>query len=172
MRNRKITSKQYFKTAKILHRALVGGVVLFAFIASYMLSGEEHIAIYNTETNIFYIIVGVLGLWALFGGEVIFKNQIKKARIQPALSLKMMQYQSANILKYAHVEGVAVFSIVAAILTLTVWFLIIAGFLVFVLVSYHPSVEKAIKELDLNIEEQKQVNNPDVYISELYDNDE
>jgi len=125
---------------------------------------------YNDESNVFYIIVGILGLWALFGGDFIFKNQLKKTKIHPALTQKMMQYQTANIIKYATIEGVALFSIVAALLTLSVWFLVIAGILVLVLASYYPSVDRAIKELDLNIDEQKQVRTPDAYISESMDN--
>jgi len=169
MASKRITSKQYFRTAKVIHLALVSGVVIFASVASFLMSGEELKFGYSTDTNIFYILVGVLGLWALFGGEAIFRNQIKKAKIQPALEQKMMQYQSANIVKYAWVEGVALFSIVAAMLTLSIWFLVITGFLVLVLASYHPSVDKAVKELDLNVDEQKRVRTQEAYISESMD---
>jgi hypothetical protein len=113
--------------------------------------------------------VGLLGLGSLFGGDIIFKAQLKKAKIHPALPQKMMQYQTANIIKYALIESVALFSTVAALLTLSVWFLYIAGFLVLVLASYYPSIDRAIKELDLNVDEQKQVGNPDAYISEDQD---
>ncbi len=170
MKHQKITSKQYFKTAKMIHGALISGVIIFLFVASFIMWGQELEVDYNTESNVFYIIVGVLGLWALFGGDFIFKTQLKKAKIHPALSQKMMQYQKANIVKYALIEGVALFSIVAALLTLSVWFLIIAGILVLVLASYYPSADKAIKELDLNIDEQKQVRTADAYISESMDN--
>lgn len=170
MRNRKITSKQYFRTAKLIHLALVGGVVLFAFVVSYLMSGKDLSTGYDADANTFYTLVGVLGLFGLFGGDFIFKLQIRKAKSQPALPQKMMQYQSANIIKYALIESVALFSIVAALLTLSVWFLVITGFLVLVLASYFPSVEKTIRELELNSEERKQVLNPDAYISEIFEN--
>lgn len=170
MGNQKITSKQYFRNAKLIHGALVGGVVLFALIVTYLMSNDDVFYGYDKNSNIFYIVVGVLGLWSLFGGEFLFKMQIKKAKRQPALAQKMMLYQGANIVKYAMIEGVTLFAIVAALLTLSVWFLYITGVLVLVLASYFPSVDKAIKELDLTGDEKKQVQNPDAYISEAFDN--
>ncbi len=165
----KITSRQYFKTARVIHMALVVGIVLFASVASFSMSGQDMTTGYDSKANMFYILVGFLGLWGLFGGEYIFKIQLKRAKSQPQLTQKMVQYQSANIIKYALIEGVALFSIVAALMTSSVWFLIFAGFLVLVLASYYPSVEKAIRDLELNNDEKKQVNNPDAYISEMMD---
>ncbi len=170
MRHQKITSKQYFKTAKIIHSAIIGGAIVFLFVASFLMWGQQLETGYNDESNMFYIIVGIFGLLALFGGDFIFKNQLKKAKMHPALSQKMISYQKANIIKYAPIEGVSLFSTVAALLTLSVWFLVIAGVLILVLTSQHPTVDKAIKELDLNIDEQKQVRTPDAYISESMDN--
>jgi hypothetical protein len=166
---RKITSKQYFRTAKVIHGALVGGVVFFALTVTYLMSEQNVHYGYDDTANIFYMAVGLLGLGSLFGGDIIFKAQLRKAKIHPALPQKMMQYQTANIIKYALIESVALFSMVAALLTLSVWFLYIAGFLVLVLASYYPSIDRAIKELDLNVDEQKQVGNPDAYISEDQD---
>lgn len=170
MRNRKVTSKQYFKTLKIIHISLIAGVILFASFISYLLSGEDLTIDFDPDSNIYYVIIGMFGLIALFGGDIIFKNLLKKAKIQPALSSKMIQYQSANIIRFALLEGVALFGVVAALLTLSVWFLAITAILLIVLASYHPNIEKAIRDLELNVEEQKQVKNPDAYISELLDN--
>jgi len=170
MANQKITSKQYFKTLKIIHASLVGGVLLFAFVVTYLLSGEHLSNSFNNESSMFYTIIAVLGLFAILGGDFIFKNMIKKAKMHPALPTKMVHYQSACIIKYALPEGVALFSIVASLLTMSVWFLVIAGILVLILISYHPSIEKTIKDLELNIDEQKQVRNPDAFISESFDN--
>ncbi len=169
MANRKITSKQYFKTAKVIHGALVGGVVFFSLMVTYLMSGKDVERGYDTSVNIFYLLVGVFALAALFGGDYLFKMQIKKAKSQPGLAPKMIQYQTANIIKYGLVEGAALFATVSALLTLSIWFLYIAGFMVLILASYYPSVERAVKELSLNVEEQKQVANPDAYISEVED---
>jgi len=166
----KITSKQYFRIAKTIHMALLGGIIIFGLVVFLQIQDKELIYGYDQESAPFYIAVGLLGLWALFGGEFIFRSQLKKAKMEPALAQKMMQYQSANIIKYALIEGVALFSIVATLLTLSVWFLVITGFLVLVLLLHYPSIEKACRELDLNIEEQKHVKTPDAYISESYDN--
>lgn len=170
MANRKITSKQYFKTLKFIHVALILGVIMFASFVSFLLSGQDLITDFDPDANIYYVIIGMFGLIALFGGDILFKNMVRKAKIQPALSAKMMQYQSANIIKYALLEGVALFGVVATLLTLSVWFLVISVILLIVLASYHPGIEKAIKDLELNVEEQKQVKNPDAYISEAFDN--
>jgi len=112
----------------------------------------------------------MFGIIAVFGGDIAFKSLVKKAQIQPLLSAKMLQYQSANIIRFALLEVVALFGIVAALLTLSVWFLVITALLVIVLASHHPSIDKTIKDLDLNIDEQKQIKNPDAYISESIDN--
>lgn len=170
MGNQKITSKHYFKTLKIIHTALVGGVIIFAIVVTYMLSGEELSNSYGFEANIFYAIIAIFALIAIFGGDFIFKSMLKKAKMHPALPSKMMHYQSACIIRYSLLEGVSLFSIVACLLTLIVWFLIIAGVLVLILASYHPNVEKTIRDLELNTDEQKQVRNPDAFISEAFNN--
>lgn len=170
MADRKITSKQYFKTLKLIHILLIVGVVLFASLVSFLLSGEDMYMHFDPEANTYYVIIAAFGLIAVFGGDFVFRNMLKKARIQPSLPAKMMLYQSANIIRFALLEGVALFGVIATMLTLSVWFLVISAILLVLLVMHFPNQDKAIKELNLNIEEQKHVRNPDAYISEVYDN--
>jgi len=107
MASRKITSKQYFRLLKLIHIFLLSGVVIFACYISYSLSNKELTMNFDPEANIYYIIIGMFGIIAVFGGDIAFKSLVKKAQIQPLLSAKMLQYQSANIIRFALLEVVA-----------------------------------------------------------------
>ncbi|HAM98789.1 MAG TPA: hypothetical protein DCQ26_09290 [Marinilabiliales bacterium] len=160
------TSKQFFNIVKIIHVALLGGTLIFASIVLYLVSGKPLITEYRRGFDVFYLMVGAFAIWAIFGSQFMYSSQLKRVQPKHTLSNKLMHYQSANIIRYALIEGSALFSIVAALLTLTLWFFIITLLLSVMLAYHYPSVEKAIRDLHLNIEEQHIIKNPNAVISD------
>jgi F0F1-type ATP synthase membrane subunit c/vacuolar-type H+-ATPase subunit K len=166
MTTQPLTSKQYLLTSRIIHGALVSGILLFNLVIGYLISQQTLGTGYNKQHEVFYLIVGLMALGSIFGGRVIFAKELEKAKTQPTFSKKLAGYQTANIIRYALIEGSALFSTVVTLLTLSVWFFVITAFLVVILASFFPTIEKAIKELDLNYNEQTLLQNPDAEIND------
>jgi divalent metal cation (Fe/Co/Zn/Cd) transporter len=154
----KMTSAGYFKSIKIVHLALVIGVVFFALVSVFLqINGFGTLG--ELINNGLLLIIPLLALIGIFGSNFIFKKRLRKIVDKTNLNEKMEDYRSALILKFALIEGPSFFAIVAYLLTGNYIFLGTAVVLIIVFLIYTPSRTKFISDLELTKDESDLINN-------------
>lgn len=158
----KISSpKQFFKSVKIIHFAMMTGILFFGIIA-FILNYSCGQFIENKELeNVLLLVVVVFLLAEVIGSNFIFKYQLKECYKQTALKDKLLCYRSALIVRIAMIEGVSFFVIIAYVLTGNFLFLVFLVLLLFIFLLFMPTLEKTRTDLKLNYDEEKQMYNDD-----------
>ena len=160
MENRNpITPNNFLKTFKILHLALLIGMLFFGVVV-YMQNDSWELTFFDAE-DVFLYLSPVLAIGGIVVGNIIFKKFIEKARLQPTLNLQLQGFQSASVIKYSLVEGPALFSLVSAMISSNLFFFIIAGVLSGYLFSLRPTKDKIVNQLKLNHEMKTRFNSGD-----------
>ncbi len=101
----------------------------------------------------------VLQLLRFFLSNFLFKSQLNSISENAELKEKLIKYQSASIIKYAVLEGVALFSIVIYTSTNNFLYLLIASGLLLYLILQRPTSSKIISDLDLKGNEKQDFEN-------------
>lgn len=97
---------------------------------------------------------------SLFGAEFIFRKKIALAKQQNPLSKKTAAYTTALIIRLALFEAPAMASIIAALLLGIIWFIAVAAIFPLLMLSYFPSKERIISQLELEGKEAETIRNP------------
>lgn len=113
------------------------------------------------------ILVPIFFLVTYFLGNLVVNKRIKLAKEDKQLKNKLEIYRSANIIKYAMLEGTAFFAIITYLLTGELLLLGFAVMMMLLFATYYPSKEKLIKELELNREEQAILEDPMAVVAEV-----
>ncbi len=151
-----MTPKTFVNTLNILHLAFFGTVLGFA-VVSYVLVENHTLDLENID-SIFFIATLVLSTLGVLGGSIIKKKVLEAAKSKNSLREKLGIYQTASLIRYATLEGPALFAIVSYILTEQFLFLLIAIALMGYFLLIRPTKSKIALELLLNREEQMQFN--------------
>lgn len=156
----KITSGEYFKSIKIVHIALVIGVVFFALVSVFLQMNG-----FNTADqefiNIFLLVVSIFTLFGVIASNLIFKKKIRTIKEKSSLKVKMDEYRAALLIKLALIEAPAFFTVIAYLVTGDYIFLGIVLLLIIVFLIYTPNRVKFINDLGLTKAESELINNPD-----------
>jgi cytochrome bd-type quinol oxidase subunit 2 len=165
----KITSKEYFRILKILHFALAMGQLLFAGVTLLLVFGKNSSYQQNAihEVLIFAYLVPFVALTGLAVSIFVFKNHLAKIKNKNSLEQKTGLYQTAQIIRWAAIEGPGLFALVIFLLTGNSIIFGIFGLLILYFVSLYPSREKAIADMELNYNESQQINDDNTLIAEL-----
>lgn len=143
----------FLKTLKLIHMALVVGLVLFAGFAYVQIGG---FAIASTEISFMVYLVPTIAVAGYFGSKYIFGRQIQKILRETPLSEKLQQYFSAAIIQYAVIEGPGFLALLAYFTSGNALFLVIAICLIVYLYTRKPTYQKLKNELQLSYAEQKE----------------
>jgi hypothetical protein len=100
-------------------------------------------------------------LIGIFASNIVFKKMLNELQENDALNTKMSNYRSFLIIKYALLEGPALFAIIVTFITGNLFFLLYAGIMVLLLLYSRPKVQSAITDLRLNQQEMAIVEDPD-----------
>jgi len=112
----KMTSGGYFKSIKIVHIALVIGIVFFTLISVFLqISGFGTVG--QEINNGLLLLVPIFALIGIFASNLVFRKKLKGIREKSNLKEKMEDYRSALIIKLALIEGPSFFTVVAYLLT-------------------------------------------------------
>lgn len=159
MQEKEQTSKQYFKSLKLIHIALMIGQVSFASVA-FLINSLEPIAM--TELNdTFLILVAVFTLGSLAAGKLVAKNKLKAAKQKQTLSEKLDDYRVLIITKLALLELPVFFAIVSFILTSNLTFLGLSGLVLIIFIIQAPTQDKLIDDLELTYAEKTLIEDPE-----------
>ncbi|MCH3885886.1 MFS transporter [Tenacibaculum aquimarinum] len=128
------------RTIKIIHFALIAGLVLAYFIIGDILN----ITIPTLEgENLFYIFIPAI---AVLASNFVFKNLLSKIDSKQSKEQKLMQYQTASIVRWAILEGGAFL-----ILFLKPELAIFGLLLILYLFLVKPTKEKIENELNIKL---------------------
>lgn len=162
----KQTTKEYFKVLSIVHMALVMGPI-FGGLISVMLSINK-ITIIDQDESFYKVLLYVVSAFyaiGLIANPYIFRSKLASIKNNQDLGHKISNYRSALITRYALIEGLAYFSLVATFITSRFIFLAYLAFSVLLLIYWRPTKENLIADLELNRDETGIINNPDAVIS-------
>ncbi|PRX56888.1 MFS transporter [Flagellimonas meridianipacifica] len=121
------------KPIKIIHIGLCVGVTLAYFFLGD-LQTLEFLNVPNIDSNtVIYLLIGVS---AIFLGNMVYKQQLKVVDAKLSLEERVGTYQTANIIRWALLEGAAFL-----ILILKKELLVIGLFLILYMIFTKPSLE-------------------------------
>ncbi len=164
MENYKMTSKEFFKSIQIIHLALITGVIILGIFAySFHYIGIEMEGGKELNFALIYV-VPVFAIAGIIASNLVFKQKLKECIARPNLKEKLNCYRSALIIKFALIEGSSFFALVAFLLTGDLLYLGFAAILVVVFITYTPSKEKSIVDLELNPTEKQIIFDADATI--------
>lgn len=165
------TSKKYFSSLAIIHIALtLSPFFLLGFLMFFTIS--EPLSPEDVETDsfdIFQYIVPLIILINIILNFTFIQNKIGECRKKTDIISKMNSYRTILIMRYAMLEGPALFSFVVYFLTQNMMYIYI-GIIPFIfLVMWRPTRDTAIKDLQLNGDEIELIRNPEAIIAEVID---
>lgn len=160
--------KQYLKALNIIHGAMFVGQLSFAAITIYLNKSLPGPLLEKNELNkIFMFIVPLFFMGAIFLSRLIVSNRMQAAMEQSELKSKLERYRTIQIIKFALMEAPAFLAIVSYLLTGELLLLGFATLITVVFVTYFPTKEKIVTELDLSRKEQTMLDDPTVVVSEV-----
>lgn len=124
-----MTTKSFFKTANILHRAFLGGSILTVVVAIYVNATDK----------------------LILGPEVQLTNILmKKAATEESLGKKMARYRAVLVVRSAITEGAVLLGGVAFMITGSMICLAVAVICTVFLAFMRPDKEEAKRSLQLS----------------------
>ena len=159
-----MTSREYFRSLKIVFFALISGLLFFAVIAVILVQMGGFASGLKGMENIFLIIALIFVVSGVAGSILLFRNRLAALRDQTGLPEKMAGYRSALIVKYALLEGPVFLCLIFFLVTGKYELLGLAILVILFFFTMMPTIPKAISDLGLNYEERKAVQNPDAII--------
>jgi hypothetical protein len=145
------TPEGFIKSISVIHLALLAGQVVFGIVA-FGQSGKAYFGIRNTG-DVLIFIVPVVAIAGFLAAYVLFQQQLIALRSKASLGEKIIGYQTALIVRFALLEGPSLLAIVAYLANGNLFYLAIAGLLVFYFISLRPTLEKVENDLELNFTE-------------------
>jgi len=165
------TAGQYFKGLTILCYALVGGVVVFTGIITALPAsgsaghgGRGSIGDDTTLTTIFISIAVIISLCSVAASFVMFNKNVAAAKEKNNLKEMLNAYRAAVIMRYALMEGPALFAVIVYFLTGKFSILPLVGLILAIMVYAVPTRQKLITDLDLSSQQADIINDDDALI--------
>lgn len=143
-----------FSTLKIIHIALLSGMIAFAIVSLILLNtGYATVADESMQRN-FQVVCILLSALSLFAGFKIFKKKIFAARNSMEAGKKRMElYRTACIVWWAMIEGPGLVAGIAFILSGNYAFFALAVFHVLALLIFAPRKANIVLFLNLSNED-------------------
>lgn len=146
--------KNYFKSLKFLHLALVLGLSMFFVIALVQEKG------FNTDLSgnrsLLYL-VPIVAMIGYFGSQFLFKKMLAVLQISDSLESKLEKFQLASHIKYIIIEAPAFLALFVYYVTGNALPLVIAGCLLLYLFVQRPTKESILANLPLTTDEKRSI---------------
>jgi hypothetical protein len=160
MDNIKQTSGTYFRSLLIVFYGLIIGQVFFGLISIFLVNTNNFKSEGEDLRSVFIYIIPVFALGGFILSNVIFKNRLKAIDRKSGLMIKLNDYRTALVVRYALLEGPSLFAIVVYLVTGDSIFILLAAFIVLYFLTIRPYREKAISDLDLDSNEEQIIYDP------------
>jgi len=164
MESKQQTSKTYFRELSIISNAFFIGI-LFIGAASFSCSIDEAVVYKKTTSNFIILLVVILSnILIVFGsGNVVYKRLVL-LREMTNLREKMAGYKKMIISRMTFIGLGCVIPLLVFAETGGIGYLILTGFMFFLLGCERPDLESAIINLKLNKQEIEILGNPESII--------
>jgi hypothetical protein len=146
-----IDYKTEIRALKIIHAAMAVGQILFVGLVSFLVFTKKFETVITT--NVFLYVVPIIILPSCMMSYILFKKRLEVAKEEPTPVLKLTDYRSALIVRYALIEGSSLFSIVAFMLTGNFIILALIVLLILYFITLAPGEARVALDLDLTQEE-------------------
>lgn len=143
-------TKSFVTSLVILHGAMTAGTLLFIAIAYFVDRTDTP----SSDSQPFIFVVPILAIGCLLASFYAPKGRIQAAKAIPDLDKKLELYRGAQIIKYAVLEGAALFGVVAYLTDYNIMFLAISAILLVAMIWVRPTRDRIIADLSLNSREQ------------------
>lgn len=145
-----------FKSIKMLHLALVAGLLIFTGVAVAFKLTNTFPSLDESVDRILQVVVILISLPALFFGFRLFKKKIMQARnMNGSAYERLMAYRSACVLWWGMIDFPGVFAIVGFLLTGNFAYLFLATFHILLLFLFMPRKQNVAVLLNFNSEDLK-----------------
>lgn len=136
-----------FKMMGVIHYALLFGILLFAAVVYFIRPISE---VQDGLYDIFRYAIPAVAIFAVLGGRFICNPIFSAASQKESLGEKLDVFRTGMIIRWALVEGAALFAIVAYMLTNNFTMLIVAISLAVYMLTLRPTPETAGAALKLS----------------------
>jgi hypothetical protein len=158
------TSKEYLRSTQIVHLAMLLGQVFFAGVSLFVVYMNGASLTDANTVNIFLIVEILIASTSTYASRFLFAQKLKTIEFNVSLSEKLGIYNSANIIRWALLEGPSFMSIILYFLTGQILFMIISLAIMSYFVMIRPTLEKTINDLQLNEQEKLILSDPNAII--------
>jgi len=135
--------KEQLRVFKIIHMALCAGVIVAYFILNNLESVSELLNLPEINSdNFIYLFIPII---AFVISNLIFKHKLKAINPNAIEMQKIMEYQSASIMRWAILEGCAFL-----ILILQPEFILFGILIIIYLIMLRPTEDKVKTDLKLH----------------------
>ncbi len=138
----------------ILHFALFAGQILFVLVASFLVFSGYFPPVLAKYAPEMILLTAMIEVIAILLAKFIYKRHLRKIDATPAtLNKKLESYRSANITRWAILEGAALIVIVLFLLTNQWLILIIVLALLFIFYTTRPTAPNIATDLQVSEQE-------------------
>ena len=155
--NNKFSVKKYIQISQILFSGLIIGQIVFLLVAIYLVQFEG-VRFNSSELNRLYqYAVPIMVICILIISFLYFRNKLKQLKRKSNVFEKLAEYQSAQILRWAFLEGASFFAIIIFFLTSNYLYLCLVGIILGIFVFTSPTRNQLENDLELSREERSKL---------------
>lgn len=147
--NNQSNPKENFKITFIIYFALLAGIMMFALLAYFFPDGHE-VGQNENLLNIFTYLVPTFAVFEIFLSRFMYGKFIMQIQSNATLFEKISKYRTAKIISWALLEGAALFSVVAFIITRSVFFYIVLFVIVIAFILSKPTLDEFINDFRID----------------------
>jgi len=148
-------STNFFKTIKLIHLALIGGITIFSIVVYVSIESTNFVI--PSINDIFVLIVPAVCVFGLVIGNFMYTKLTSSITNEKSLEQRVQQLTSALIVRFALAEGPALLSIVIVLLFENTFYFLFTGIMLVVFAGLKPNREKLGEKLLLTSAEKDQM---------------
>lgn len=147
---------QIIKQSQTICSALIIGQLFFLAIAIYLVIstgagfGEAGLG------EVFIFVIPIFAVTSIGASYFVFKGKLNKLKESPSLEQKLVEYRSAQIVRWALLEGPSFLTIIAFLLTGQFLFVGIVAVIIMFFIPTFPNRARFEQDLELTWEETNQ----------------
>lgn len=144
---------QIIKQSQTICSALIIGQLFFLAIAIYLVIktgagfGEANLG------EVFIFVIPIFAATSIGASYFVFKGKLSKLKESPSLEQKLLEYRSAQIIRWALLEGPSFLTIIIFLLTGQYFFVGIVAVIILFFIPTFPSIARLKQDLELTWEE-------------------
>lgn len=138
--------KQQLKVIQLIHTAFCVAVSTFGLISLFIAREQIHFEVPKAAETLVFPLISIVGI--IFG-TILFNRHLQTINSPENKGTKLIQYQTAFLIKCAFFEAGALANIVAFIMDGNAFFMVFAGLSFVFLVMSRPTASKVSDTLSL-----------------------